>query len=368
MIAVGMIERYVLKKTLASLAAALAVVAVLVMLIAFVDISKNVGTRAEVGFSELLFLTVLQAPATILVLTPFIFLFGTLGAFVGLNRRSELIAMRAAGVSAWRFIMPAAIAAFIMGLLTVSLLNPLTAAMSAQFETSRNAMMENYLKSAPKGLWLRQGDEKTQIVIRARARDQATDGAVRLRGVSLFIYTVSPNGSLQFSRRIEAAEARLEPGFWRLTGVREAMPGAGAIRSDSLSIPSDLDDRTASERFNNPQAIAIWRLPETIKRTDAAGFSSIPFRLRLHQVLATPLLFAAMSVLAAAFSLRLMRLGGLAGLAGAGVTLGFGFFFFNELCGALGKADVLTPAMAAWTPPVVALLAGLTLLCYTEDG
>ncbi|KRA60271.1 LPS export ABC transporter permease LptG [Caulobacter sp. Root655] len=368
MIAVGMIERYVLKKTLASLAAALAVVAVLVMLIAFVDISKNVGTRTEVGFSELLFLTVLQAPATILVLTPFIFLFGTLGAFVGLNRRSELIAMRAAGVSAWRFIMPAAIAAFIMGLLTVSLLNPLTAAMSAQFETSRNAMMENYLKSAPKGLWLRQGDEKTQIVIRARARDQATDGTVRLRGVSLFIYAVGPNGSLQFSRRIEAAEARLEPGFWRLTGVREAMPGAGAIRSEGMSIRSDLDDRTASERFNNPQAIAIWRLPETIKRTDAAGFSSIPFRLRLHQVLATPLLFAAMSVLAAAFSLRLMRLGGLAGLAGAGVTLGFGFFFFNELCGALGKADVLTPAMAAWTPPVVALLAGLTLLCYTEDG
>jgi lipopolysaccharide export system permease protein len=367
MIGVGMIERYVLKKTLGSLAAALAVVAVLVMLIAFVDISKNVGTRTEVGFGELLYLTLLQAPATILVLTPFVFLFGTLGAFVGLNRRSELIAMRAAGVSAWRFIMPAATAAFVMGLATVTLLNPLTSAMSAQFETTRNAMMENYLKSAPKGLWLRQGDDKTQIVIRARSRDQA-DGEVRLRGVSLFIYTVASNGSLQFSRRVEAAEARLEPGFWRLSGVREAMPGAGAIRSDSLSIPSNLDDRTASERFNNPQAIAVWRLPETIRRTEKAGFSSIPFRLRLHQVLATPLLFAAMSVLAAAFSLRLMRLGGLAGLAGAGVTLGFGFFFFNELCGALGKADVLTPAMAAWTPPLVALLAGLTLLCYTEDG
>lgn len=367
MIGVGMLERYVLKKTLGSLAAALAVVAALVMLIAFVDISKNVGTRTEVGFGELLYLTLLQAPATILVLTPFVFLFGTLGAFVGLNRRSELIAMRAAGVSAWRFIMPAATAAFIMGLVTVTLLNPLTATMSTQFETTRNAMMENYLKSAPKGLWLRQGDDKTQIVIRARSRDQA-DGEVRLRGVSLFIYAVASNGSLQFSRRIEAAEARLEPGFWRLSGVREAMPGAGAIRSDSLSIPSNLDDRTASERFNNPQAIAIWRLPETIKRTEKAGFSSIPFRLRLHQVLATPLLFAAMSVLAAAFSLRLMRLGGLAGLAGAGVTLGFGFFFFNELCGALGKADVLTPAMAAWTPPLVALLAGLTLLCYTEDG
>ena len=75
-----------------------------------------------------------------------------------------------------------------------------------------------------------------------------------------------------------------------------------------------------------------------------------------------------MSVLAAAFSLRLMRLGGLAALAGSGVALGFGFFFFNELCSALAKAEVLHPAVAAWTPPLVALLAGFTLLCYTEDG
>jgi lipopolysaccharide export system permease protein len=191
---------------------------------------------------------------------------------------------------------------------------------------------------------------------------------VRLRGVSLFIYTLNNKGVMDFSRRIEANEARLEPGFWRLIGVREATPGAGAIRSDSLSIPSNLDDRTASERFNSPQAVALWRLPGTIKRTEEAGFSATAFRLRYHQILATPLLFAAMSVLAAAFSLRLMRLGGLAALAGSGVALGFGFFFFNELCSALAKADVLHPAIAAWTPPLVALLAGFTLLCYTEDG
>jgi lipopolysaccharide export system permease protein len=367
-IGIGMLERYVLRKTLASLGAALAVLGALVMLIAFVDITRNVGTRSEdAGFGQLLYLTVLQAPATLLTLTPFIFLFGTLGAFVGLNRRSELIAMRAAGVSAWRFILPAAFAAFAMGIVTVTLLNPLTSAMSARFETERDALLAGYLKNTPKGAWLRQGDDKRQIVIRARMRDMV-DGAVRLRGVSFFVYDVKPDGSLVFTRRYEAAEARLEPGFWRLTGVSEATPGAGALRSESASVPSDLDERTAADRFKNPQAVAFWRLPETITRTEAAGFSATPFKMRLQQMLATPLLFAAMSILAAAFSLRLMRLGGLAALAGSGVALGFGFFFFNELCGALGKADVLGPILAAWTPPVAALLAGLTLLCYTEDG
>jgi lipopolysaccharide export system permease protein len=79
-------------------------------------------------------------------------------------------------------------------------------------------------------------------------------------------------------------------------------------------------------------------------------------------------LFAAMSIIAAAFSLRLARLGGLAGLAGAGVAFGFVFFFFNAFAGALAGAGVIPLGAAAWAPPLVALLSGLTLLCYTEDG
>lgn len=150
MLTMGMLERYVLKRTMSALVAALAVLGAMVMLIAFVDIARNVGTRADASFFQLLYLTLLQAPATILVLAPFVFLFGTMWAFVELNRRSELIAMRAAGVSAWRFIMPAAMASFFIGLLSITLLNPLTTAMTAKFETERDRIMNGYLKEAPR--------------------------------------------------------------------------------------------------------------------------------------------------------------------------------------------------------------------------
>jgi lipopolysaccharide export system permease protein len=303
----------------------------------------------------------------LLILAPFVFLFGGISAFVGLNRKSELVAMRAAGVSAWRFILPSAAAAFLIGALTVAILNPLAAAMSARFEIDRAALMENYLSNTPKEAWLRQGDDRTQIVIHAKARS-VENGVVRLRGVSLFIYQKNGKGQIEFKRRLEAAEAQLEPGFWRLTNVREATAGESSVRSDSLSIRSTLDSEAALERFASPEAIPFWRLPAVIRLTEQAGFSASGYQLRFHQLLATPLLFAAMSILAAAFSLRLARLGGLAGLAGAGVALGFVFFFFNEFAGALAGADIIPLYAAAWAPPVVALLSGLTLLCYTEDG
>jgi lipopolysaccharide export system permease protein len=367
MTGIGRIERYVLSRTLISVAAALAVIGAVILLVQFVDLSRSVGVRADVTVAQLFGLTLLRAPGLMLVLLPFVFLFGGIAAFVGLNRKSELVAMRAAGVSAWRFILPSALAAFVIGVLTITALNPLAAVLNARFEADRAAMMENYLTDAPKEVWLRQGDDRTQIVIHAKARE-VSHGTVRLRGVSLFIYQKNPRGDLEFKRRLEASEARLMPGFWRLTNVREASAGESSVRSDSLSIRSTLDSEAAMERFASPEAIAFWRLPAAIRVTEQAGFSAAGYRLRYHQLLATPLLFAAMSILAAAFSLRLARLGGLAGLAGAGVALGFVFFFFNEFSGALADADIIPLLAAAWAPPLVALLSGLTLLCYTEDG
>ena len=80
------------------------------------------------------------------------------------------------------------------------------------------------------------------------------------------------------------------------------------------------------------------------------------------------LMFAAMSILAAAFSLRLMRLGDLARMSVSAVILGFAFFFLNQFSSAMGSAEVVAPFVAAWLPPVLTALAALTLLFYTEDG
>ncbi|MFN3585043.1 LPS export ABC transporter permease LptG [Phenylobacterium sp.] len=367
MTGLGRLERYVVGRMLAGVGAALAVISAVILLIEFVELSSQVGTRVDVGASGIFTLTVLRAPSLIQILLPFCFLFGGIGAFVGLNRKSELVAMRAAGVSAWRFILPSAGVAAALGVLAVAVLNPVAAALNARFEAERARLMENYLGDQPRDVWLRQGDDRNQLVI--HARDRVTrDGTVVLRGVSVFIYEKTAKGPLEFRRRLEAAEARLMPGFWQLKDVREAGAGENSIRSESLSIRSTLDAEAAMERFASPEAIAFWRLPAAIRLTEQAGFSASGYRLRFQQLLSTPLLFAAMTVLAGAFSLRLARLGGLAGLAGVGVGLGFVMFFFNQFAGALARADFIPLTAAAWAPGLVALLAGVTLLCYTEDG
>ncbi|HLK24407.1 MAG TPA: LPS export ABC transporter permease LptG [Caulobacteraceae bacterium] len=361
------IERYVLGNSLLAVAGAMAILTAVIALVDFVEISRTVPTRADVSYAEMLKLTGLNVPSVVLTLFPFAFLFGVLGAFVDLNRKSELIAMRAAGVSAWRFIFPAAGAAFAVGVLTVTVLNPLASVMNGQFERERASLIEGVQTNGLTDIWLRQSDAHNQLIVRARSGDE-DHGLLHLRGVSLFFFDLGDAGSAQFSRRVEAGQAWLLPGRWLLAGAREATPGAEAIRYDTLTIPSSLDPRTALQSYASPKAVPFWGLWGAIARNEQAGFSAQGYRVQLQQLLATPLFFAAMAVLAAAFSLRLVRLGGIAMFAGAALALGFGLFFFNQLCGALGEANAVPPFAAAWTPPILALLSGFTVLCYTEDG
>lgn len=362
----GRIERYVLVQQFRALGIALAVISALVMLIDFVEISRGLGSDTDLGTLRILSLLVMKSPAVIVQLLPFVFLFGTLSAFVSLNRRSELIAMRAAGISAWRFVLPAAGAAFVMGILTVTVLGPLAASGDGMFQRERARINGSVAGAADsEAVWLREGEGARQMVIRAGRQDRAN---ARLLDVAFFIYVTDPQGRRAFSERIDAKSAALSAGRWRLVDAVGAQTGQRAVRYATLDLPSSLADEEAFERFARPQSTPFWSLPGQIQRIEDAGFSSTAYRLRLQQLLATPLMFAAMSILAAAFSLRLMRLGDLAKMAVSAVVLGFAFFFLNQASSAFGSAEVVPPFVAAWLPALLTALAAFTLLFYTEDG
>jgi len=362
----GRIERYVLVQQARSLGVALGVIAALIMLIDFVEISRGVGSDVDLSGARILGLMLLKSPQVIIQLLPFVFLFGTLAAFVGLNRRSELIAMRAAGVSAWRFVLPAAGAALVFGVITVAALGPLAASADGLFQRERARLSGSAPGTeARPTVWIREGDDTRQMVIRAERQDRSS---ARLLDVTFFIYTNDAAGLRTFSERIDAESASLSNGSWRLVNATGAEIGQRAVRYATLDLPSSLADEEAFERFARPQATSFWSLPAQINRVEAAGFSPTAYRLRLQQLLATPLMFAAMSILAAAFSLRLMRLGDLARMSVAAVVLGFGFFFVNQAASAFGSAEVIPPWLAAWLPPLLTALAAFTLLFYTEDG
>ena len=366
------LETYILQTCLAMVGSVLLIISGLILLVDYVEISRALAGRTDLNGVVVMGLVLEKAPSAILILLPFAFLFGAIFAFVTLNRRSELIAMRAAGVSAWRFVFPAAIMAFAIGVVTISALNPIASWLSDNYDRAVAATPPDGGTTAtvrPQTgndvIYLRQGDGRQQVVIRAASTGPLVG---HLNNATFWVYNMDRKELPVFQSRIDVREAVLQPGQWLLKGAREYTLDDVPHTYETQTIPSNLNLKTVFRKYASTASVPFWQLPGLIHQNDISGFSSTAYRLKLHQLLSTPLMFAGMSLLGAVFCLRLMRLGGMTQLVVSGVVLGFIVFFVNQLFSSMGKAEIIPVFLAGWTPAVLALLTGMTLLVYTEDG
>lgn len=368
------LDLYIARRLAAAIVLALAAVFGLAVVVELVELTGD-NAKAQVGFGQLLGLAVLHAPSVVMTAGPFVVLVAALACFALLNRRAELIVIRASGVSLWRLLLPAMLVAAALGLFAVTIYQPVAATFTARYEVLRDAYFgggRSQLTISREGLWLRQGDARGQTVIRAR-RAIGTTG--RLSVVSVFRFDAGD----RLVERIEARAALLEPGAWRLTeawrwrfvgidlSVSEAGLATQAEGPAEVRVPTDLTEARIEESFAGPQTIGFWELPRFIELLEAAGFSPARHRLHYHGLMAIPLVSVAMVLIGAAFALRPLRFGGLGRMALGCVLTGFAYFTLSDVAQALGASATVSPVAAAWTPPLAALLLALGLLLHLEE-
>lgn len=367
------LQRYVLIQCLSALALTVSVILAGILLVDVVEQMRTVGSRTELSIFTAIQLTMMKVPMLLEHTMPFIILVSAILAYSRLSRLTELPAMRAAGLSAWRFLAPVALLALVLGLFTVTVLNPMGAHLSAQFEEARASLIGNSRSLEAddnNGIWLRQGSDENQFVIHARDTEQS---GVVLKDVKIFEYErVFSRGegtdNFSFRTRLDADTATLKDGFWELINVIENTPGSDPVRRDALSIPTDLDPAKLLDRFASPSTIGFWDLPDFISDTQRAGLDASRYVMHYNSLLAKPVLFISMALIGALVCLRLARLGGTGQLIAWGAFAATMLFFVNELSHSLGAAGAAPAIVAAMAPPVFALFAALTAIAYLEDG
>ncbi len=330
-----------------------------------VELLRRAASKPDVGLGTVLHLALLKLPQTAQTLMPFAVLFGAIMAFWRLTRSNELIVARAAGISVWQFLAPALFVAVGLGIVKVALLNQLAAVTFARYEMLEGRLLRGQVEQmivSPAGLWLRQagGDGTTAIIHAGRvSRDLRSLGDV-------MILRYDAQG--RFVSRVDAPSATLGDGAWIVDPASEAPNGQPSKPIGRLVLPTDLTPDRIQESFARPETMSFWALPDFISVLESAGFSATRHRLYLHSQLAVPVLLGAMVLIAATFSLRPARRGGVGARIGLGVLIGFGFYLMNDLVQALGKSASIPVLMAAWTPAAIGCLFGLATLLYLEDG
>ncbi|MEQ5868515.1 LPS export ABC transporter permease LptG [Sagittula sp. NFXS13] len=337
-------------------------------LLDLIDEMRRLGDELE--FGQILLLVFLKLPEGLYEVLPLVMILATVGLFIGLARSSELVATRAVGRSGLTALMSPVLTAFAIGVFIVAVINPIVAATSKRYADLRESFQSgntSTLSLGAEGLWLRQGGEDGQSVIRASS---ANPEATELYDVSIVQY--APNGGPDL--RIQAEKAELIDGAWRLTNAKAwplspgLNPELGAKVHATYDLPSTLTRDSIRDRFGRPSAVPIWALPNFIEGLEDAGFSARRHAVWYNMELARPLFLVAMVLIGAAFTMQPTRLGRTGPAVLWAVLLGFGLYYVRSFAQIMGENGQLGPIIAAWVPPTASVLLALGLVLHMEDG
>lgn len=336
----------------------------IVLLVTTVEQLDQLASVEGVSLLVAFQMALLKLPELAQEVMPFAILFSAMATFWHMTRTHELVVARSAGISVWQLLAPAVLLAVLVGVLTTTVLNPASSVLLRRFEELQaryTGSNDPALAVAKSGLWLRQVNDSGRQVIHAR---RVSESNVVLFDVIVFRFSRDN----RFESRIDAAQARLQSGKWVLNDALLTEPEEPGRTVARTTVPTDLTPDKIYNSFAPPETISFWKLPAFIDLLESAGFAAEPHRLQLHRLLAKPVLLAAMVLLAAVFSLRPHRHGGVIVTIVSGVLAGFGIYVLSNLVFALGLSATLPVVMAAWTPAVVTLMLGVAILLHLEDG
>jgi lipopolysaccharide export system permease protein len=358
------LARYFASRFLGATFAVFGGVFVLVVLVDYIELTRR---ASDINVSPLIVAqtSLFRVPQATERMLPFSVLVGAMACYLNLSRRLELVVARAAGMSAWQFVAPAVIIAILIGGVVTTAYNPLSAALR---ERSKRLEAELFGEkpSGPLdrggGFWVRQrSPDGRQAIINATA---SREQGARLDGVTIFTYDQTEH----FDERIEARNAALEPGHWRLEQVRIYSSGKAPRDLESYLLSTTLSPEQVQESFATPETVSFWQLPTYISKAERAGLGAAGYRLQYQLLLAQPFLLAAMVLLAASVSLRFFRFGGVPKMVLTGVGAGFLLYILSKVTADLSKAELMHPGAAAWVPVLFGVVTGLVVLLYQEDG
>lgn len=335
----------------------------IILLVSVVDLVDRLATK-NVSLAIIVEMVLLKLPYLSQEVMPFIILFAGMIVFWRLTRSHELVVTRAAGVSVWQFLLPVISVAVFIGIFVITVFNPIASVLLGRYEQLEDRYLRNQvsmLAVSRSGLWLRQVDGEGQSVIHAQ---RISAESMTLHEVIVFRFV----GEDRFTSRIDAKQAELKDGFWLVHDAWLSSPSNQASFEQEIEIPTDLTQENILEGFAPPETISFWSLPSFITLLDEAGLSALRHRLQLHRLLAIPILFTAMILLAATFSLRTQRRGHIGTIILAGVLTGFLLYFLSNFVFALGLSAKIPVILAAWTPAGVSMMLGIATLLHLEDG
>jgi len=343
----------------------LAVLVMLVLVLMMLDLlsrSANILAYPGNGEAELLRYVSLRVPQLVARFLPYSVLLATIITLATFNQNSEVVAMKAAGLSAHQILAPLVLAALAIAGLQFAFNERVVvranAALKSWEATDYGPIPDDPALRA--NIYLNDGND-----VLLASQIEGTGPRTLMRGVTFY----DRDDAGMIVRQLRAPVARYAAPGWRLEGARLFQVGsaeAGEFAAPVIVARGITLDQIALKRVD-ADTEAIGQLSRSIAALDAAGRRTAELKGKWWHKISGPLSAILMPLLGAVAGFGLARSGHLLARAIIGMALGFAFFVVDNAALAMGGFGGYPPLLAAWAPFVLFFLVGETVLIRTEE-
>ena len=365
----SLLGRYLMKRLTLTFLGVLVMSLGIIFIFEMIELLRRASYTPEISFWFLVQMGITKLPQTLDMIFPFVMMIAAMITFWHISKTNEYVIMRASGVSIWGFLVPILTATFLIGVINITVINPISAKLYDQYERLNLKFKikdVNTILYTDKGLWARESLDNGNIMVIQSKYVMQEKKNLLLRDVSV----IELDKLSRIIKSTEAFAATLNKHHnLELKSAQVYEAGQATQKFDNLSYKTNLTPKRIKETFANPEAISFWNLPGTIDFYEHSGFSVLKHRLHYLSLLASPFLLMSMILVAAVFSLRAnMRRGGVLYLIVSGIIIGFLVYFMSQIIYAFGLNGYLPITMAVWTPTIITACLSISILIQQEEG
>ena len=341
-----------------------AVLVMLVLVLMMLDLLSRTGdilTPEGNGQAEIWKYVSLRVPQLVSRFLPYSVLLATLITLVTLNANSEVVSMKAAGLSAHQVLAPL--------LLTAAIISALSFLFNERVVTRANSTLKAW-EAVEYGPIPQETGTRANVYltdgknILTAATLSGSGDSIRMRNVTW--YERAPGGLIR--QQITADSATFANPGWRLDNPKRFDVGSAETESiASITVGETLTPERIDLQSVDPDGQPFWELTNTINAFEALGRRTSEMKAKWWHRISGPLSAFLMPLLGSIAAFGLARSGQLFVRAIIGMALGFTYFVVDNAALAMGSFGGYPPFLAAWAPFFLFLLVGETVLIRTEE-
>ncbi|MES9970014.1 MAG: LPS export ABC transporter permease LptG [Candidatus Thiodiazotropha sp.] len=348
---ITLFDRYIGRTVLVGIVAVMGLLLVLIGFFGLVAELEEVkgGYTTSMAYTYVL----LGMPRYCYELFPLATLLGSLIGMGILAGNSELLAMRAAGISIARIVLSVLKTGFLVLLVVVIMGEYLAPAAEQQAQRMKNEALSGQISLKTRyGFWSRDGN--TFVNIRQILPD------AQLADISIYEY----GEDARLHRAIHAQSASFQSHGWVLQGVEQTDFTQSAISvtsSADQAWQAELDPSALDVLTVKPHMLAAWDLWRYIDYLQKNGQASINYEVAFWGKLAAPLVTMVMLFLSIPFVFGSLRSVGVGQRIFVGALLGIVFYLLNRAFSYMAVVYSLNGLFAAFFPLLLFLALGIWL-------